>query len=133
MLLLDALPAQTRQVVEGLQAENARLAKIIQLKDEQIRLLNVRLFGPKSDKLSPAQTALLFQEASVSAGEVEQEARRPEPEKQPPPAQSQKAPPQPSGAPEPARTSGTAGGNHPLLSARLSLRQVWRRASGHRL
>ena len=28
-----------------------------------------RLFGPKSEKLSPAQTALLFQETSVSAGE----------------------------------------------------------------
>ena len=84
MMLLDALPAQTRQAVESLQAENARQAKIIQLQAEQIRLLNLRLFGPKSEKLSPAQTALLFQEASVSAGEVEQEARRPEPEKQAP-------------------------------------------------
>src|SRR3982750_1357810 len=84
MILLDSLPKDTRQAVEGLQAENLRLAKIIQLKDEQIRLLNFRLFGPKSEKLSPAQTALLFQEASVSAGEVEQEASRPEPEKQAP-------------------------------------------------
>jgi transposase len=84
MILLDSLSADTRQAVERLQAENARQAKIIQLQAEQIRLLNFRLFGPKSEKLSPAQTALLFQEASVSAGEVEQEASRPEPEKQAP-------------------------------------------------
>jgi len=82
MILLDTLSADTRQAVESLQAENARQAKIIQLQAEQIRLLNFRLFGPKSEKLSPAQTALLFEEASVSAGEVEQEASRPEPEKQ---------------------------------------------------
>jgi transposase len=76
--------AELRQVIEGLQAENTRLARVIQLKDEQIRLLNSRLFGPKSEKLSPAQTALLFDEASVSAGEVEQESSRPEAQKQAP-------------------------------------------------
>ena len=84
MILLDSLSADTRQAVEGLQAENARQAKIIQLQAEQIRLLNFRLFGPKSEKLSPAQTALLFEEASVSAGEVEQEASLPEAQKQTP-------------------------------------------------
>jgi transposase len=76
MIALDSLPAAAREVLAGLQAENSRQAKIIQLQAEQIRLLNFRLFGPKSDKLSPAQTALLFEEASVSAGEVEQEANR---------------------------------------------------------
>lgn len=80
----QAPSAELRQVIEGLQAEIARLARLLQLKDEQIRLLNFRLFGPKSEKLSPAQTALLFEEASVSAGEVEQEARRPEAQKQAP-------------------------------------------------
>src|SRR5436309_540785 len=84
MISLASLSADTRQAVEGLQAENARQAKIIQLQAEQIRLPNFRLFGPKSEKLSPAQTALLFQEPSVSAGEVEQEASRPEAEKHAP-------------------------------------------------
>ena len=84
MIDLDSLSAAARQAVEGLQAENLRLSKIIALKDEQIRFLNFRLFGPKSDKLSVAQTALLFEEASVSAGEVEQETSRPDPERQAP-------------------------------------------------
>ena len=77
-MTLESTSTALRQVIEGLQAENTRLARLLQLKDEQIRLLNFRLFGPKSEKLSPAQTALLFEEASVSAGEVEQEASRPE-------------------------------------------------------
>ncbi|HTV40187.1 MAG TPA: transposase, partial [Candidatus Sulfotelmatobacter sp.] len=46
----------------------------IQLKDEHIRLLNFRFFGPKSEKLSPAQKQLLLAEVSLSAGEVDQEA-----------------------------------------------------------
>ena len=44
-----------QQALERAQVDNARLQKIIQLKDEQIRLLNFRLFGPKSEKLSSAQ------------------------------------------------------------------------------
>jgi len=51
--------------------------RLLRLKDEQIRLLNFRLFGPKGEKLSPEQIQLLFQEVSVMAGEVEQEAERP--------------------------------------------------------
>ena len=91
MISLDSLPDPARQAFQGLQAENARLAqalqaqdKIIQLQDEKIRLLNLRLWGPKGEKLSPAQTALLFQEASVTAAEVQQEAQRPAPEKENP-------------------------------------------------
>jgi transposase len=76
-------PPDLRQALQLAEAENARLQRIIQLKDEQIRLLNFRLFGPKSEKLSSAQIPLLLQEISVSAGEVEQEAGRPDPEKQP--------------------------------------------------
>lgn len=72
-----------QQALEKAQAENARLQRIIQLKDEEIRLLNYRRFGPKSEKLSSAQSLLLLDEVSVSAGEVEQEADRPESEKQP--------------------------------------------------
>jgi len=55
--------------------------RLLQLKDEQIRLLNFRLFGPKGEKLSPQQIQLLFQEVSIMAGEVEQEADRPETQK----------------------------------------------------
>jgi transposase len=80
----DLNPPDLRQALQLAQAENARLQRIIQLKDEQIRLLNFRLFGPKSEKLSSAQIPLLLQEISVSAGEVEQEAGRPDTEKQGP-------------------------------------------------
>ncbi len=84
MISLESLPEPARQAFEGLQAELARLQRIIELKDEQIRLLNFRLFGPKSEKLSSAQIPLLLQEISLTAGEVDQEAEGPEPEKQVP-------------------------------------------------
>jgi transposase len=67
-----------------LQGEVARLQRLLQLKDEQIRLLNFRFFGPKSEKLSSAQITLLLDEASLSGAEVEQEAGRPEAQKQDP-------------------------------------------------
>ena len=72
------------QVLADLEAKVARLERIIQLKDEQIRLLNFRLFGPKSEKLSSAQVQLLLEEASVTAGEVAHEAELPEAQKHPP-------------------------------------------------
>ncbi len=79
----DPILSDLQQALAKAQAENARLQKVIQLKDEQIRLLNCRLFGPKSEKLSSAQIPLLLAEISVSTGEVNQEAERPESEKQP--------------------------------------------------
>ncbi len=75
---------QTRQALADAQAEVTRLLRIVALKDEQIRLLNIRLFGPKGEKLSSAQIPLLLEEASVSAGEVEQEAERPQAQKEAP-------------------------------------------------
>jgi len=88
MLAIEQLPASARQFVEGLQAktagletENSRLQRLLQLKDEQIKLLNFRLFGPKSEKLSSAQIPLLLAEISLSAGEVEQEAELPQEQK----------------------------------------------------
>jgi transposase len=101
MISLDSLPTQARQAFQSLQAENARLAglpseiarleqviadqtKLLQIQDEKIRLLNLRLWGPKGETLSPAQTALLLDEASVTAAEVQQEAQRPPPEKENP-------------------------------------------------
>jgi transposase len=77
-----------RQALQAAELENRRLQqaladkdRLLQLRDEQIRLLNFRLFGPKGEKLSPQQIQLLFQEVSVMAGEVEQEADRPEAQK----------------------------------------------------
>jgi transposase len=72
------------QVVSDLQTENRRLLRLLELKDEQIRLLNLRLFGPKADKLSSAQIPLLLAEPSLTAGEVSQEAEQPEAKKQNP-------------------------------------------------
>jgi len=82
MIALDSWPQAARQALEGLQAEVVRLQRIVQLKDEHIRLLNFRIFGPKHEKLSPGQMSLLLEEVSLVAAEVEQEAERPEPEKQ---------------------------------------------------
>ena len=76
--------ADPAQVLADLQAEIARLHRIIELKDEQIRLLNLRLFGPKTEKLSSAQMTLMLQEVSLTSGEVEQEAQRPQAQKENP-------------------------------------------------
>jgi transposase len=90
MTVLDSLPEPARQAVEGLQAEVVRLQRIIQIKDEQIRLLNFRMFGPKSEKLSSAQMSLMLEEISLRAGEVDQEAEQPEAQKQLPPRPARK-------------------------------------------
>jgi transposase len=72
------------QALADSQAENRRLQRVIQLQDEKIRLLNIRLFGPKGEKLSPAQVQLLLDEASVTASEVAREADLPNAQKQNP-------------------------------------------------
>ena len=90
MIAPDATSSDLRQALKSAQSENARLQRIIELKDEQIRLLNFRIFGPKSEKLSPAQIPLLLQEVSLMAGEVEQEAQQPEAQKQVVAAQASK-------------------------------------------
>lgn len=76
--------AALQQALALAQAENLRLQKIIQLKDEQIRLLNFRFFGPRADKLSSAQMPLLLAEISLTAGEVDTEAELPQAQKQNP-------------------------------------------------
>jgi len=88
MIPLDTLPAAVREAFIGLASENARLRHeqarlqtVVQLQAEQIRLFNFKLFGPKSEQLSPAQRQLLQAEISLSQGEVEQEAQRPAAEK----------------------------------------------------
>lgn len=91
MIPLDSLPAQARQAFESLQGENGRLAQVIRTKDQiieiqeqKIRLLNLKLWGPKGDTISPAQTALLFDEASVTAAEIQTEASQPSAQKENP-------------------------------------------------
>lgn len=74
MLAIESLPAEARQVVETFQAEIARLTQILKLREEEIRLLNIRLWGPKADKLSDNQLALLPQELVVASEEVQSEA-----------------------------------------------------------
>jgi transposase len=91
MVDLSAMPLSIRQAFEGLQAENARLQLILKHKDEQIRLLNLHRWGPKAEKLSDAQLLLLPLELSVTASEVEQEAARPQSQKNLPTPQA-KAP-----------------------------------------
>jgi len=88
MIPLESLPAAVREAFLGLESENARLRHeqarlqtVVQLQAEQIRLFNFRLFGPKSEQLSPEQMQLLQAEISLSQGEVEQEAQRPAAEK----------------------------------------------------
>ena len=54
----------------------------IRLLREEIRLMRLEKYGPKSDKLSDGQLELLESEPGVLAQEVETEAERAEPEKQ---------------------------------------------------
>ena len=75
-----SLPPELGQVFAAMEAEIARLRVVVNLKDEQIRLLNIRLWGPKADKLSDNQLALLPGELLVTAPEVEREAELPDPQ-----------------------------------------------------
>jgi transposase len=91
MISLDSLPTEARQAIESLQGQVGRLEQVLRTKDQiieiqeqKIRLLNFKLWGPKGDTISPAQTALLFEEASVTLAEIEQEASCPPAQKENP-------------------------------------------------
>jgi transposase len=91
MISLDSLSAEARQAFEALRGEVGRLEQVLRTKDQiielqnqKIRLLNFKLWGPKGDTISPAQTALLFEEASVTSAEIEQEASQPSAQKENP-------------------------------------------------
>jgi transposase len=86
MVRSTATPEQLYQAYQEAQAEISRLHAIIKLKDEQIRLLNLEKWGPKADKLSKHQLALLPLELVVIAPEVEREAELPEDKKKVPAA-----------------------------------------------
>jgi transposase len=83
MMQLQPTPDLSRKVAD-LEAENRRLLRIIELQKEEIRLINIRRFGPKGEKLSSLQGVLLLQEPSVSAQEVAQEAELPQEQKDQP-------------------------------------------------
>lgn len=83
MMQLKPTPDLARKVAD-LEAENRRLLRIIELQKEEIRLINIRRFGPKGEKLSSLQGVLLLQEPSVSAQEVAQEAELPQEQKDQP-------------------------------------------------
>ena len=78
---LTSLPPDFKQAFLAMEAEVSRLQMVLNLKDEQIRFLNLRLWGPKADKLSQNQLALLPLELIVSTPEVEREADLPEKDK----------------------------------------------------
>jgi|HubBroStandDraft_2_1064218.scaffolds.fasta_scaffold40755_3 transposase len=91
MISLDSLPTEARQAFESLQGEVGRLEQVlrgkdqlIELQNQKIRLLNFKLWGPKGDTISPAQTALLFDEASVTSAEIQKEACLPPAQKENP-------------------------------------------------
>jgi transposase len=76
--LLSQLPGELRPKVE---AELTRLEIEIKLLKEQLRLMRIGKYGPKSDQLSDGQLALLECEPGVVAAEIEGEAQRTEEEK----------------------------------------------------
>lgn len=87
-----SLPPEVKLAFTAMEAEVSRLQMVLNLKDEQLRMLNIRLWGPKADKLSENQLALLPQELIVAAPEVEREAEVPEKDKTLPSAPKSKAP-----------------------------------------
>ena len=84
----NATPEQLRKAYQELQAEVARLELVLKLQREEIRLLHLEKWGPKADKLSEEQLALLPSEIVVTEAEVEREAALPEAEKQLPKAKT---------------------------------------------
>jgi transposase len=83
--LLDQLPIDLRAVFEQALTENkdARIRLEIENKllKEELRLMRIEKYGPKSEQLSDGQLELLESEPGVSAGEIETEAERTEGEK----------------------------------------------------
>jgi transposase len=72
------------QALADAQSEIRRLHRIIDLQKEEIRLANLRRFGPKGEKLSSLQGVLLLEEASLTEQEVAREAELPQEQKENP-------------------------------------------------
>jgi transposase len=65
-----------------LDSEKTRIEIENKLLKEELRLLRIEKYGPKSEQLSDAQLELLEGEPGVAAAEIEAEAQRPQKEKQ---------------------------------------------------
>ena len=79
--LLSRLPVELRPKVEAELTRLDRLEIENKLLKEEIRLMRIEKYGPKSEQLSDGQLELLESEPGVSAGEIETEADRTEGEK----------------------------------------------------
>jgi transposase len=79
--LLSRLPVELRPKVEAELTRLDRLEIENKLLKEEIRLMRIEKYGPKSEQLSDGQLELLESEPAVSAGEIETEADRTEGEK----------------------------------------------------
>lgn len=84
MIALETLTAEVRQFILDQQSELERLNTLLKARDEEIKLLNFRLFGPKSEKLSDEQMSFLFDEPGLTMDEVQKEADLPQSEKSKP-------------------------------------------------
>ncbi len=60
----------------------SELELLIRIREEQLRLARIDKYGPRGEKLNPAQILLLNLEPGVQLAEVEKEAARPDAEKQ---------------------------------------------------
>jgi transposase len=73
---LDQLPPHLRASVQAVLQANQRLELENKLLREQMRLLRLEKYGPKSEKLNDGQLALLDEEPVVTKAEVQAEAAR---------------------------------------------------------
>lgn len=74
---LQQLPAGLKEVFSNLVSEHERVKFENLMLRQQLRLLRIEKYGPRSEKLSDAQLDLLELEPSVTQAEIEQEATQP--------------------------------------------------------
>ena len=82
--LFDGLSGELKLSQGTLERSQARVRELeleIRLREEQLRLALIGKYGPKGEKLNPAQIQLLDLEPGVQLAEVEQEAARSDAEK----------------------------------------------------
>jgi len=75
---LQQLPAGLKEVFSNLVSEHERVKFENLMLRQQLRLLRIEKYGPRSEKLSDAQLDLLELEPSVTQAEIEQEATQPD-------------------------------------------------------
>lgn len=77
---IDQLPPELKSTFTKVLEDHKRVVMENGLLREQLRLMRIDKYGPRSEKLSDDQLELLDGELSVTAGEVEQESGRAEEE-----------------------------------------------------